>query len=480
MSMQVVDRIYPHVPVWAQNVGISLYGLMYRKERLGGRFQEWVSDFQQRDRWSADQMQMFLQERLRQVLRHAFEQTPYYSRVWRDVGLGVNDLANFRLEDLRKLPTTPKEAVRRRPFDFVAQNVAREHKLLKYYTSGSTGTPVTCYCTADGHRSFIAAREVRSFGWAGASIRSRRSMIGGRLVVPQADSAPPYYRYNWAERQVYFSAFHISPSRISSYIRGFNRHRPELLTGYAYSHYALGRMMLESGARLDYEPKALVLSSEKLTPEMKQVIAAAFRARPYEEYGAVEQCVLATECEEGNLHANPDFGIVEILDDHGHSVPPGREGRIVCTSLLNDAQPLIRYEIGDIGAWSEGGCSCGRNHLPILKEVCGRIEDAVVCRDGRELVRFHGIFINLPNVIEAQVIQETIDRIRIKVVANEKFGYAEQNLIRERVAEQRLGSVHVEIEQVPAIERTERGKFRAVISHLPRHKTASAMVSAGE
>ena len=225
-------------------------------------------------------------------------------------------------------------------------------------------------------------------------------MIGGRLVVPSADSAPPYYRYNWPERQVYFSAFHISPDRVRDYLEGFHRYRPTVLTGYAHSYYALARMMLDQGLRLDYGPVGLVLSSEKLAQEMKGVIQQAFRARPYEEYGAVEQCVLATECEFGNLHINSDFGIVEILDEKDMSVPAGLQGRIVCTALLSETQPLIRYDIGDIGMLSAAGCACGRDQLPVLQEVAGRVEAVIVGRDGRQTDRLHGLFIDLPHVLE--------------------------------------------------------------------------------
>src|ERR1700730_8891630 len=186
--MHLAHNIYSLAPVWAQNLGISLYGLAYRYERLGGAFEHWVSEFRKRDRWSVDSMQVFLQERLRKVLVHAFESVPYYRRTWTMLGLETSLLRTFRLGDLRHLPTTPKVAVRSAPLDFVAKDVARRHKLVKYYTSGSTGTPITCYFTRDGHRSFIAVREARSFAWAGVSIRSKRSMIGGRLVVPRADS----------------------------------------------------------------------------------------------------------------------------------------------------------------------------------------------------------------------------------------------------------------------------------------------------
>jgi phenylacetate-CoA ligase len=237
------------------------------------------------------------------------------------------------------------------------------------------------------------------------------------------------------------------------------------MTGYAYSHYILARMMAEAGVTLDYEPDALVLSSEKLTPEMKVVIRQAFRARAYEEYGATENCMLATECEHGSLHVHPDFGIIEIVDAQGKPVPPGVEGRILCTALQNEAQPLVRYEIGDLGVWAGSPCPCGRNHLPVLKEVVGRVEDVVVGPDGRQMVRFHGIFIDLPHVLEGQVIQEAPDQFTVKVVTRDGFGPAEEGTIRKRFA-QRLGMVSVEIHRVHEIPRTARGKFRAVIRNF--------------
>jgi phenylacetate-CoA ligase len=290
-------------------------------------------------------------------------------------------------------------------------------------------------------------------------------MIGGRLVVPSADSGPPYYRYNWPERQVYLSAFHISPDRVPDYLEGFHRYRPAVFTGYAHSYYTLARMMLDQGLRLDYAPIALVLSSEKLTKKMKSVIREAFRARPYEEYGAVEQCVLATECELGNLHINSDFAIVEIVDDKDMPVPAGTQGRIICTSLLSETQPLIRYDIGDVGILSLTGCHCGRDHLPVLQEVTGRVEDAIIGRDGRQTVRFHGLFIDLPHVLEGQVIQESLDLVRVRVVTRQGFDDDAMQIIRRRV-EQRIGKIRVEVEKVNRIERTESGKFRAVISLL--------------
>lgn len=445
-----------------QNLGVSLYGYAWRRERLGGYFGEYATEFAARSSWPPAKFQEYIRVELASMLQHAYRQVPYYSSSWRTLGITSVDLNQADI--LACLPTTPKSDLRADPRKFLA-NSARSERLHYYQSSGTTGTPITAICSADAHRRFIAAREARSFSWAGTSIRQPRSMIGGRHIVPRADSKPPFCRYNAAEKQVYFSAFHISPANAPHYVAALNRFQPMVLTGYAYAHAILAELMVSQGLQLAYSPKALILGSEKLTGSMKGVIQAAFGARAFEEYGCVENCVLATECEHGRLHVSPDFGLVEIVDEHGKATPPGTVGRLLCTSLLNPAQPLIRYEIGDLGAWSSEKCPCGRNHLPILQEIVGRLEDVVTGPDGRQMVRFHGVFVGLPHVIEGQVIQKELTEFIVRVVTLDGFGRKEETSIENRIRE-RLGDVHVTIERVKSIPRTEGGKFRAVISRL--------------
>jgi phenylacetate-CoA ligase len=454
--------VYARSPLWLQNAGISIYGLKYRRERLGGAFGRYVEQYRAAETTSAGEFEERVSRVLQATLQKAAATVPYYRDKWASAGL-------------HHIPITPKADLRDTPERFVSEEAGPLNRLCCYYTSGSTGTPIRVYCSANDHRRFIAAREARSFGWAGASVHMPRSMIGGRMILPRHDAPPPFYRRNWAERQVYFSAYHISREHADDYVAGFNRYRPQLLTGYANAHYQLARFMLDRGLKLDYRPRALVLSSEKLTPEMKDTIEAAFGARAYEEYGAVENCVLATECERGRLHVSPDFGIVEIVDDEGAPVPPGEIGRVICTGLANQTQPLIRYEIGDLASWATEPCPCGRSQFPVLEQLVGRMEDVIVGENGQAMVRFHGIFVNLTNVLEGQVIQEALDRIRVRVVTRDAFCEDDMRTIRARIAEERLGKMTVEIERVAEIERTERGKFRAVINKLPKEVIERAL-----
>jgi len=105
--------------------------------------------------------------------------------------------------------------------------------------------------------------------------------------------------------------------------------------------------------------------------------------------------------------------------------------------------------------------------MPIIEEIVGRVEDTVIGLDGREMVRFHGIFIDLPNLIEGQIVQHTLDSFEIKIVTNGNWTGNEEERIRKRMSSQ-LGQIELKINEVPKILRNQNGKFQAVISKVKR------------
>ena len=92
----------------------------------------------------------------------------------------------------------------------------------------------------------------------------------------RGEASPPYWRYNGAERQLYLSAFHISPLTVSDYVHALNLFRPDYLVGYASSHFYLAQLVLERHLTV-HRPRAVLTSSESLTGEMRAAISAAYR-----------------------------------------------------------------------------------------------------------------------------------------------------------------------------------------------------------
>jgi len=451
------DRLYAHLPVWGQNIAVSAFGYYWHNLRFGGNFRLFEEGYRQRDSFTIEEWQDYQRSQLRLLMTEAVEHVPHYQRTWNEAQkeAALNG-------ELSGLPLLEKQTIRNAPQDFI--NPAIRGRKLTFYTSGTTGTPVSAIYTISDLRDSLAVREVRSANWAGVSFNLPRATFSGRLVEPNPESNGPYYRYNAAEKQVYFSAFHLRSDTAQNYIHALEHYKIQWMTGYAVSFYLLARFILEQN--LSVPPlQAIITTSEKVTLEMRIVMEQAFGCRVYEEYSTVENALFASECENGRLHISPDVGVVEILRPDSSACEPGEVGEVVATCLMRHAQPFIRYRLGDLAAWDSVPCPCGRS-MPVIKEVVGRLEDVVVGPDGRQMVRFHGIFVNQPHVIEGQIIQESLDFIRVKIVPTDIFDGADQADVIHRV-QQRLGQgVRVVVDLVPEIPRTKAGKFKAVISNI--------------
>ena len=293
-----------------------------------------------------------------------------------------------------------------------------------------------------------------------------RGVIGGRRIIKDGVAKGPYYRYNYVEKQTYFSAYHLSKDTVADYLDGMIKNKVEYMTGYAMSNYFLARFIEESGLKAP-KLRAVLTSSEKLTQEMRDTFRRVYGCETYDSYNGVEATCLVSECSHGRLHIVPDVGIIEVLNEQGEPCGPGETGEVVTTGLLNFDQPLIRYRMGDLIKLSKDqNCPCG-HHMPLVDEIVGRIEDVVVGPDGREMVRFHGVFVNIPAIVEAQVIQHTLRDFEIKLVTSNGLASSDQQLIEKRMISQ-LGEINLRINIVESIPRSANGKFKAVLSYVKR------------
>jgi len=459
------DKIYPKMPIGIQNLMISAYGYQWEKRRFGGIFMSELQKCRERESFSVEQWKTFQTTQLRKLLTHAYTTVPFYREKYSKAGFSLSDLETFELENLVKLPWLEKKELREFGTSTLLSSKL-ESKGSFFSSSGSTGTPTKILFSEAMHQRWSAAFEARIRNWAGLTRENARGMIGGRRVVPAGVADGPFYRYNFVEKQVYFSAYHISAKTASNYAEAIKKYNLDYMTGYAMSNFFLARFFEENNIKVP-KLKAVVTSSEKLTLEMRNLFQKVYGCKTYDGYSGVEACGLISENEFGQLLISPDVGIMEILDQEGNPAKPGEIGEVYSTGLLNFDQPLIRYRIGDRMKLAEDQATkCGRN-MPIVDEIIGRIEDTVIGKDGREMVRFHGIFVNLPNIIEGQIIQNAIDKFEINIVSHEGLSLIEETTMKKRMASQ-LGEVSVKINKVESIPRGSNGKFKAVISKIKR------------
>lgn len=458
----MIEQFYAKSPVFLQNIYISIYGYYWKRRRYGGCFNEKIKKFKQHENFSEEQWIAYQTFELRRLLIHSFTTVPFYKKKYTEYGFTIQDFEKFELEDLKKLPYLEKEELRKFGTTALLSNKRKSGKFYK--SSGSTGTPTQIYFSKEFHQTWSALYEVRVRNWAGVNYNLPRAMIGGRRIILESKSTPPYYRYNTAESQAYFSAYHISEATAKEYVKGLYIAKITYLAGYAMSIYLLAQSIEKQQLKAP-KLKSVLTSSEKLTPSMRAVIEKVFQCSVFDAYSGMEACGLISENKYGELLFSPDSGIMEVLDNMGTAVNYGQSGEVVATGFLNYDQPLIRYRIGDCVKLSENQNILSGSEMLKIDEIEGRTEDVIVGRDGQKMVRFHGIFVGIQAIIMAQVIQNSLQHILIKLVVDSDFTKNNEQLIVQRIQSQ-LGEVNVDFLYVQEIEKTKAGKYKAVISNV--------------
>jgi phenylacetate-CoA ligase len=461
-------HVYYGLPTAARSAAASAFGWYLRQWRYGSRTTALVAEALARDRWSAARWQQHRQERLAYVLHRAATEVPYYREQWaRRRRLG--DRASW--DYLENWPMLSKETVRRHPRAFLADG-CRPWRMFAEHTSGTTGTPLALWWSRETVRRWYALNEARCRRWYGISRKDRWAIVGGRQVTPYAERRPPFWVWNAGLNQLYMSAYHLAPDLIPEYLDALIRYRVTYLFGYSSALHALAEGALRLG-RTDVRLAAAITNAEPLYAHQRHAIARAFRCPVRETYGMAEIVAGASECERGRLHLWPDVGIVELFDGD-RPVEPGAIGEMVCTGLLNADMPLIRYRTGDSARLSSETCPCRRS-LPVVAALEGRTDDLVITPDGRRIGRLDVVFKTGLPIVEAQIVQEAVDRIRLRYVAAAGFSAATEEDMRARLRE-RLGPMEVVFEPIDRVPRGPSGKFRAVVSRLsPKERRALAV-----
>src|SRR6202451_3157500 len=112
---------------------------------------------------STDELRTLQLERLRWSLRHAYENVPYYRKMFDVAAIGPDDVKD--LTDLAQFPFTTKASLRDNyPFGMFA--VPREQVSRVHASSGTTGRPPVFGYTRDDIDTWatVMARSIRAAG----------------------------------------------------------------------------------------------------------------------------------------------------------------------------------------------------------------------------------------------------------------------------------------------------------------------------
>lgn len=401
-----------------------------------------------------DDIVAFQNRRLRVLVAHAYENVPYYRRLFDRTRLKPRDIRT--VADLSAIPITSKKDLQGLPAEEVVARGVNPSKLVVRTTSGSTGEPFTVRRTRLEDRLLHGFR-LRAWHDFGLRPMDRHATIVLTKNLTDGQLLPQIFHALGLYRKVRIDAL-SAPESITSMLR---QTRPDIISGYAGVLSRVAQIMKRED-RSVIRPRFVVTGVEVLTPLMRCQIREGFGTSVSQIYASIEFNTIARECKEtGALHVCDDSLIVEVLKD-GRPVASGDQGELVGTNLHSFAMPFIRYRLGDIVTKGPSACLCGQPFSTIYS-VQGRMVDYFPLPEGR-LIHPYEIVMTLydkaPWIRQYQLTQEREDRIVLRVVPDSRPSSQDLTLLKQGVSARLGNGVEFVVSLVSEIALEPSGKFR--------------------
>ncbi len=447
-----IETIYSKLPIILQNLACSVEGYRLQRRRYDQAYNDTYQSIENNPILSIDTLRSLQEQRLSAFLLKA-KQTAY----WKDK-LPTDELI---ISDPRAilvgLPILSKFEVKSAVSSISNDS---ESEVISAHTSGTTGSGLIFPVTKEAeHEQLGVWWRYRS--WHGVDPNSWCGYFAGRSIVPISQKKPPYWRRNVPGRQLMFSGYHLSEDTVVHYIDALNHYQPPWLHGYPSMLSVIAQLIIDKKIVLEYRPKVITVGAESLFDYQRELIKNAFDCPVRQHYGMAEGVANISECVQGNFHVDEDFSLVEFIPTDFDS----KTYKIIGTNWSNPAFPLIRYDTGDLAVIESGECECCLNGR-VVSSIEGRVEDFVTLPNGVKLGRLDHIFKDVVDIKEAQIYQQSLEKIIIRLVKGNNFSASTESRILQE-ARQRIGNqANIRIEILPEIEKTSRGKLKFVVSDI--------------
>jgi len=358
------------------------------------------------------------------------------------------NLGNVNIEELSysefiKLPFLTKQDIRDNSHCLINEKFTKKSTIYQNSSGGSTGEPLKLFQTKE-HQNYGAASYHFANYVNGISPYDSMLIFWGALRDMHNHKKRTIVRRlkNYLLGLELLNTYVLSDKIILSYVRKINSYKPKAIKAYVHSFYSIAKIINEKGINIDCKP-IIQTSTGPLYPEMKKEIKKAFNdTHVFSFYGSREVSAIATEI--------PNEESMTVLYDN------------VFVELINSKGMPAR--IGDRGIKDDNNSSFGTLRL---KSVLGRTLGVIYKADGSIIDGqfFTTLFFNVEGINNFQLIQTSIEDMKLNLMINENFTEHELDLILDNIKKE-LGNIRIETFYKEKIDLTSTGKMMYVYSLL--------------
>lgn len=344
----------------------------------------------------AQARQAYLDRKVADTVAHAYAHAPAFARKMASVGALPGDIT--KVADLARLPITEKgelTEMQQKGLPFGGLNGEPLESLSRIYVS-----PGPIY--EPGERVYDDDRWAQAFYAAGfrrgdiAQVTFNFNMVpfafwlDASLNMVGCVSVPMGVGNTDVQIQT------LKDLKVQGYLG-----TPSFLATIADKAESLG-LDLKKDLNLRVGFVAAEMLPESLRASLQERLGMVIR----QSYGTADVGCLSYECAHMNgMHFAQDC-VVEVVDPQtGQPVGENEPGEVVAT-IFNKAYPLIRFGTGDLSAYSNAACACGRTS-PKLTRIMGRVD---------QVTKVKGMFVH-PSGVQ-QVAQKFPEVMAYQLVVN--------------------------------------------------------------
>ncbi len=345
------------------------------------------------EQMAREQMREIQLERLKKIVKYAYERVPFYKKKFDEIGLLPEDIKT--LEDIKKIPYTTKADLRDNyPYGLLA--VPMDDIVRVHASSGTSGKPTVVAYTkndldmwSDCMARLIVAAGGRksdivqiSFGYGlftGAlGLHQGWEKIGATVIPASSGNT---------ERQVMLMKDLGATALVATPSYGL------------YISEVVEKMGIK---KEDLKLRIGLFGSEASSPEMHKELQDKLGLFPTDNYGLSEIIGpgVAGECEfKCGMHINEDHFYPEIIDKETlQPIEDGEWGELVITTLTKEGLPMLRYRTKDITRLIKDKCQCGRTTVRMDK-IQGRSDDMLIIRGVNVFPsQIEGVLMSMPEI----------------------------------------------------------------------------------
>lgn len=331
----------------------------------------WNTQVECMSRSSMKELQL---ERLKNIVKRAYENVPMYKRKFDEIGLKPEHIQT--LKDIEKIPFTTKNDLRDNyPFNLFAVPLKKIVRL--HASSGTTGKPIVVGYTKQDMDTW-SENIARLVVAAGGSEDDVAQVVFGYGLFTGG------FGLHQGLEKVGITVIPSSSGHSERQLMLMQDFGTTILVGTP--SYALYLAEIADEMGIDKSKLKLRLGlfgGEGHTPEMRAEIEKRWGIRATENYGLseVQGPGVSGECYcQCGMHINEDHFYPEIISpETGEALDYGEKGEIVLTTLTKEGIPMLRYRTKDITILNPEKCECGRTTVRMNK-VLGRTDDMLIIR----------------------------------------------------------------------------------------------------